>query len=89
MSEEFIPVLLPHVGHYVEIPETGSETLAEVICMEDDVVVYKETTGNPYPKTNPHMGHEIEIVTYAGENVSIECITCGEVIYDEEIINLN
>lgn len=30
-----------------------------------------------------HRGHQVEIVTYASENVALECNECGEVIYDE------
>lgn len=30
-----------------------------------------------------HKHHKIEIVTYADENVAIECTDCDEVIYDE------
>lgn len=29
-----------------------------------------------------HAGHEIECVTYADENAALECIDCGEVLYD-------
>lgn len=29
-----------------------------------------------------HVGHNVEIVTYADENVSLECEDCGEVITD-------
>jgi len=30
-----------------------------------------------------HKHHKVEIVTYADENVAIECTDCDEVIYDE------
>ncbi|OJF13133.1 hypothetical protein [Couchioplanes caeruleus] len=32
-----------------------------------------------------HAGHEVEIVTYAGENVSLDCMTCGETLTDAAI----
>lgn len=33
-----------------------------------------------------HVGHEIECVMYGTQNVSVECVTCGEVIvsYDRK-----
>lgn len=33
-------------------------------------------------RVHSHVGHEIEIVTYADQNLAIECVTCGEVIAD-------
>lgn len=30
-----------------------------------------------------HKGHAVAIVTYADENVALECNDCYEVIYDE------
>lgn len=29
-----------------------------------------------------HVGHLVEVVTYANENVAIECEDCGEVLLD-------
>lgn len=36
-----------------------------------------------------HVGHKIECVTYGGINVAVECVTCGEVLFDfdEEEVN--
>lgn len=33
-------------------------------------------------KVHAHVGHTIEIVTYADENLAIECTDCYEVIGD-------
>jgi hypothetical protein len=33
-------------------------------------------------KVHPHVGHDIEIVTYADRNLAIECVTCSEVLAD-------
>ena len=33
-----------------------------------------------YETLECHVGHEIECVAYGDENVSIECMTCGEVL---------
>lgn len=30
-----------------------------------------------------HIGHRVVIVTYADENVALECNECSEVIHDE------
>ena len=29
-----------------------------------------------------HVGHEIEVVSYAGVNVAAECVVCGVVLLD-------
>jgi uncharacterized Zn finger protein len=34
-----------------------------------------------------HRGHAVVIVTYADENVALECNDCGEVVYDEMYAN--
>jgi hypothetical protein len=37
-----------------------------------------------YEKIREHIGHELEAVSYAqGENVSIECLDCNEVVISE------
>lgn len=33
-----------------------------------------------------HIGHDIVIVTYGGDCVSLECDDCSEVIIDEEVL---
>lgn len=33
-------------------------------------------------KVAPHEGHDIAVVTYANENLAIECETCYEVLAD-------
>jgi len=40
---------------------------------------------NNYKDLKSHKGHEFECVTY-GENISLECLTCNEVIisFDKE-----
>ena len=43
-----------------------------------------EMAVNSYVELVTHKGHEIEIATYADENVSIECLSCGEVLVDFE-----
>lgn len=37
-----------------------------------------------FEKLSDHVGHDVEIVLYAGENVSVECLDCGEVIIDRD-----
>jgi len=38
-----------------------------------------------YDKIAQHVGHDVEIVSYAdGENVAIECLDCGEIIFDAD-----
>lgn len=32
-----------------------------------------------------HLGHKVEVALYAGENVAIECLDCGEVIVDANL----
>ncbi len=34
-----------------------------------------------------HVGHAVGIVTYAGQNVALECNECNEVIYDKDYEN--
>lgn len=36
----------------------------------------------------PHIGHNVEIVDYAGVNISLECETCGCVICDTDIYDV-
>ena len=33
-------------------------------------------------RVHSHVGHEIEIVTYGGQNLAIECVSCGTVLAD-------
>ena len=36
-----------------------------------------------YEGISEHLGHELEVASYAGgENVAIECVTCGSVLLD-------
>ena len=35
-----------------------------------------------YDGISEHIGHDLEIVSYAGENVAIECTTCYTVLID-------
>lgn len=38
-----------------------------------------------YDKIVPHLGHTIEVVSYGwGQNVSVECVDCHEVIVDAD-----
>jgi hypothetical protein len=44
-----------------------------------------------YADLSRHIGHKVEVVTYAEVNVAIECEDCSEVLLDydkEEQINL-
>jgi hypothetical protein len=34
-----------------------------------------------------HVGHDIRIVTYGKQNVSLECYDCYELIYDKDYEN--
>lgn len=33
-------------------------------------------------RLTPHIGHAVEIVTYAQENIALECVDCSQVIVD-------
>ncbi len=37
-----------------------------------------------YADLMTHLGHKIEIANYADQNVSIECVTCSDVLLDYE-----
>ena len=39
-------------------------------------------------KALPHVGHEIECVVYGNPpvNVAVECVTCGVVIADADVL---
>ena len=48
-------------------------------------------TDNPmFNKLAHHLGHDIEIAEYKNrstgrvENLAVECVTCNEVLYDED-----
>lgn len=84
------PTPLNHVGHPIEIMDFGKGVVA-VECLTCYVTAYREHTTKD-SKVIHHIGHNAEIVTYGRQknepwNVSIECIDCGEVIYDEDIAN--
>jgi hypothetical protein len=76
-----------HVGHPIEVVDFGKGVVA-VECLTCYVTVYREQTTKD-SKVTHHIGHNVEIVTYGNAtrvwNVSIECVDCGEVIYDEDI----
>lgn len=43
----------------------------------------KEAQQYEFDKLVEHVGHKVVVVTYGGnQNVSIECETCNEVLYD-------
>lgn len=45
--------------------------------------------GHIYPQLDPHVGHHIAIAVYAGgENLAIECHTCGEVLIDSDRVQV-
>jgi hypothetical protein len=37
-----------------------------------------------YADLMTHLGHKIEVANYANQNVSIECVTCSDVLLDYE-----
>lgn len=36
-----------------------------------------------YDELASHSGHKVEVVTYAAESAAVECLDCGEVLYEE------
>ena len=34
-----------------------------------------------------HLGHDLQVATYAEQNITLECITCYQVILDYELEN--
>lgn len=34
-----------------------------------------------------HVGHRVEIATYAADNVAVECVDCHEVLGDTTIVH--
>lgn len=37
-----------------------------------------------YDRIAAHVGHEVAVVSYGeGLNVAVECIDCGEILFDE------